>query len=385
MGIYETLQRSSGSIDQIASAFQSFLKNKQDEEKRKKLQNVMYSDREIIKPDVLASLGMNQQEIPIDIANRRPPPTGARPPFTEEPSQTTTEKQFMGVNSKNAMAIAEIMKMTPEQMVKFLSGVQGQEERRARGNILAVPEGTDVIDIGTGEKKYGNVKDFGPRTSVNPSLGKQWIMRAGQKVFDIPGEGDEPYSKPGAPSQNPSLGKDWVMRDGKPVFAVPQEGDQPYSKPTAGEGKISRTVTYVKPDGKQGIKTYSGTPLQVIEQIQARLKALDALAEKSGMGGGSSGFLGMGGSSTWSDFKGGKATIDDLSTGLQGNAAEYSELESQLEDLQSMGGEESPDGGAGENNTYSLGEVRAQYPQLKDRTDEEIIEAYAKQGITIKP
>ena len=48
MGIYETLQRSSGSIDQIASAFQSFLKNKQDEEKRKKLQNVMYSDREIM-------------------------------------------------------------------------------------------------------------------------------------------------------------------------------------------------------------------------------------------------------------------------------------------------------------------------------------------------
>ena len=175
------------------------------------------------------------------------------------------------------------------------------------------------------------------------------------------------------------------MRDGKPVFAVPQEGDQPYSKPTAGEGKISRTVTYVKPDGKQGIKTYSGTPLQVIEQIQARLKALDALAEKSGMGGGSSGFLGMGGSSTWSDFKGGKATIDDLSTGLQGNAAEYSELESQLEDLQSMGGEESPDGGASENNTYAIEEVRAQYPNLKDKTDQEIIEAYAKQGITIKP
>src|SRR3990172_13305215 len=167
MGIYETLQRSSGSIDQVASAFQSFLKNKQDEEKRKKLQNVMYSDREIIKPEVLASMGINKKKIPIDIANRRPPPTGARPPFTEEPSQTTTEKQFMGVNSKNAMAIAEIMKMTPEQMVEFLSGVQGQEERRARGNILAVPEGTDVIDIGTGEKKCGKVKALGPRTSVD--------------------------------------------------------------------------------------------------------------------------------------------------------------------------------------------------------------------------
>lgn len=399
MGIYESIQRNQGNIDSIAGLVQGGYKRSERRKKREEIEALLTEENTELAPEYKAALRTinsigNNMEVPIpqgDIAartSRALSPQGPTRPSVLQGPQTQTVKRMRTPTAQDAFKIGEINDMGPDEIMQLMFGLTDREQRSTaaaaaakRGRLLNVGDGQDVIDIETGKPVYQNDRS---RVAGNPSTGKSWVVRGGRRVFDFPQSGDEPYNKPAAGSSNPSLGKSWVTRGGKPVYDVPGPNDRPYDKPTAGEGKISRTVTYTKPDGKQGIKTYAGEPRAVIEQIGARLNAIDELAAKSGKGKGGGGFLGIGSSSSWNDFKAGNVTFDDLDPSLQSHAAEYAELESQLEDLQSMSAEDGA-GGGDDDGSFTLQDVRAQYPNLSNKTDQEIIDAYANQGITIKP
>lgn len=175
--------------------------------------------------------------------------------------------------------------------------------------------------------------------------GKKWVVRGGDPIFDFPQEGDLPYEKD---TKEKPEGKQWVKtKDGKVLHRIPQVGDTPYDKPAKGGGSggnaggFPRTIPMVKPelDARGQHKTVTKT-YKSKKEIEARLKSLDDLIKKSGVkyDKGGFGFLtpNVPVYSVWQEFTGGNATIEDLPEDFRAYASEYSQLQSNLEDVEGL-------------------------------------------------
>ena len=376
MGIAESINRSAPNIDAIAGVVQGIRKRKRDDDLRRQLDPLLYQNQQVIAPDALASLGMNQNEIPIDQEARASMTAGAtsganRPgEFTPQPSQTITQKKFMGVNPDNASQIAELLRMPPEKMIDFLSSVQDKETARKRGNLYPVSRGTDIIDLDTRKPVYSNPESFAPRAEAADKKIDSYIRDDGVRV--------SVFQKPNGDTYEQEFGKVRPSGSGGGMTDYQRESlklrqQDAANKPSPEKSRIMKLID------QKTKEAYS---------IGEEMTQYDSqtLTNPNVVGTDADEFVSPG---IDAQYKQRKKAYEDRLSAVNADIERLNALIGgtyRAGDGSTVGNNGSPDQtGAGEGDGFSLEEVRAQYPNLQGRSDDEIIQAYAKQGVTIRP
>jgi hypothetical protein len=186
----------------------------------------------------------------------------------------------------------------------------------------------------------------------------------------------------------------WLRRNGSLVYDVPQEGDEPYQAPGREPIPNEETVRHNK-------ETESLASQKETEDAKREMQRLTEEAQKLGAANVN---LGKGLTEDGkqqlfvpSEIKAGKEP--DLYTWakdrIAANEERIAQIKGTLDQNRSNRGwmgngaqaqpVQTPTQPAQDAKTFSMKEIIDAYPALKNKTSDEIIKAYAKQGITITP
>jgi hypothetical protein len=314
MGLYESLNpetgRSRGSVSQIVEGLRSYIENKRANERREEIRKLFEESVQQVRPEVAANAqAVNQMgNIPVDMVTRQrqmqpqgsigslPMPSGAVPVNP----QTETVTRMRQYTPELAAQAASIMDTSPEQMVNMIFGAQQAEHERNKP--MEVGRHGAIVSPG-GEELYKNVD---PYEGLDYELRKD-NARLQRERFD----------------QSKIQHGDLMQLRRDQLASIDKHRQKPET--------TTISTVHVLPNGQQRIKNYNGSVEEIVRQMNARVRAINASVKSSGHDMRGGGFLGLGGKrDVWNEFTSGQRTIDDMPDELKGLASEYTELMASL-------------------------------------------------------
>lgn len=356
MGAYESIQRNQNNIGSIADLIAGIrTKNRRNKQRQGLISGLTEQVQEETPEYKLAASAIDSIN-PMEITAEPPmnrlsdPSARTRPSIVEPvPQRYRTAIRLRAPGAADAPWISELMDMDAGQVLDFMMGAEERDARKQaaaltqkRNRLFNVPEGTDLIDVETGKPVHRNVKDFRGVASVAPP-----------KKIDS-----------------------YVREDGVRVNVFQNPDGSTY------EQEFGKT----RPPG-------SGAP-PVDQERERILKVIDAKTKEAyEVGAEMSKFDSQMLTDPGARNKDGEWESPEIEAQYRQRKAAYEgrlkALRRELERLNRLiGGEFGADesgGASGEGEEFGIDDVRAAYPNLKDLSDQEVIDAYKAQGVTVRP